>query len=355
MKNRFFNIYILLIAVLLFACTENKNEVSKGEPVAQKEQQTIKQSKETKSYSDTLNADAIALRMNAGDKFEMIISSDEKLSGVLSDETDKVLQQQSLKQINKISYDCRIADVSENGNFSMDITFARIINSIDAETLEKSSFDSRNYKDVSEVPANYMIPFSLIGKTYRVTLSPLGKLIKIENITELTKAVKEQLSSTKFKGKQIEEILNKEFDFDKLYNFFSRLFNYADGKVHKQKEIWRNRYRQNLDKPLTVKAEYEIVNVSKSILKIKTKGKLTDSQPNETINNGTITIKKQAEGTLSGTIIIDAKTGLIRESEITQILNTNEEQRNRNKPDKILHSKLKRVTKHKVIVKQKNN
>jgi len=351
-KTNLFILFILFTASML-SCSENDKSGDKPETTEKNVSGTNEQKTEIINYLDTLNPNAIALKMNTGSKFSMLIDDDEELTGELSDEKGTVLQKQKLKQVNNVIYDCEITNVTGNGNFVMDITFARIKSKIDAGQLKQQTFDSKNHTTLKDVPPEYYIPYSLVGKTYNVTLTPLGKLVKVNKIASLTETIVNELKDTKITGGQIKEILKKEFDFDKLYNYFSKLFNYANGKVHKRGDTWKNQYRQNLDKTVTVNSKYELVKYDKIISKIKIEAELADTQPDSENINGVITTKKRVGGSLSGIIKINNQTGFIIESHYSQIFNVDEEQINKNKPDKILHSKLKRITKHNVIVKQK--
>ncbi len=351
MRTKFYIFLLLLISTI--ACSEDTKHNPQTKLQAETQSPAPEQNKEGINSLTETSPDAIILRMETGRKFEMNISTDEELTGKLTDESGKILQKQSLKQNNSVSYDCEIINVDGSGNFAMNITFRRITNAIDAGDLKQQSFDSKSFANIKNVPQDYKIPYSLIGKTYRVMLSPTGKLQKIENLDTLINDVKEQLNPEPANSKQIEAILNKEFDFNKLYNFFSQMFNYIDGKPHKQGDTWNNQYHQDLDKPITVKTKYTLLIDDKFVLSIKTNAELEDAQPDLETKNGAITIKKQAGGTMTGTIKVNRKTGFINETEFTQVLKVNEKQTHRDKPGKVLHSGLTRISKHKVSVKQK--
>jgi hypothetical protein len=302
--------------------------------------------KKTEAVKSALiaNDGSVSVKMNfqGGEKYELIVSTDEKLSQEMQGE------KQSVSQLNTITYDLDLA-MKANDLFSADIKFKRIQKSVDAGAQGKQSFDSQQKGDTKEMPPNVKILLDIIGKNYILIFNPLGRVKETLGADKMLQQIMAGVKENDEVKKMISEALKLEFGPDKLADFFEKLTNYTDSVPRKIGEKWTKVYSIESGINLAVATTYEIAEIKDGQIKINLKSQLNDKNKNRSKTIGEVVLKASISGEQGGFILLDGTTGFINKSEVTQKIYVNETRSKKDDPSQSLTMKTTKEAKFTIM------
>lgn len=314
MKHIFY-LFIILIIALIGACTSDKEPVNDKQAMKGNGKEAEITSIPSESGDETITN--VFLNLNKGDKFDLLVSSEEKLTQELGE------MKQTIKQLNSINYDCEVLDAINN-SFTIKVKYDRIIKEIDAGQAGKESFDSKKTKTGKDTPPQLKVLNNMVGQSYTVTLDRLGKVSSVKGTEKIIKASLANITEDAKILELLEASLNQEFGSNKLGDYYEKLFNFTDSIPHKVGDKWKKEYSIFSGLELFVSTQYELVSITPEKATIKTNSKITDKLEKKTQTVDNIIISAEVKGNQSGTIEIDKKTGFIIKSVINQNLSAKE-------------------------------
>lgn len=306
---------ITVIITLTAACTSDKEPVNDNQDM----KGSVKESETTSTQSKTVDGATanVFLNLSKGAQFDLLVSSEEKLTQELGD------MKQTIKQLNSINYACEVIDAINN-SFTIKVKYDRIIKEIDAGQAGKESFDSKKAKTGKDTPPQLKVLNNMIGQSYTVTLDRFGKVSSVKGTEKIIKSALANIKEDAQILELLEAGLNQEFGSDKLGDYYEKLLNYTDSIPRKTGDRWKKEYSIFSGLELFVSTQYELVSVTPEIATIKTKSKITDKLENKTQTVENIIISAEVKGEQNGTIEIDKKTGFIVNSIINQNISAKE-------------------------------
>lgn len=307
---------IVLLAFLFIACSEEK-PADEQQTMKEPEKKSEKNS-QPQVYDDNVTDFLLKLKMKSGDNYILKIGREEKIT------QSSGSQKQSAKQTEKFDYSFSILEVKDNGDFTAEIRFDRIIKEFDAGQMGKQSFDSKNSGKSQDAPPEVLIFQNMIGMKYQIEVSADGKVKKVTGSDKLVNAALKGLTLDKQPLEFLKQGLKQEFSEKQLADYYEKLFNYLDGKPKQVGDTWEKSYKIQAGMPLNVKTKYEITEMNNDKIIINTSSVLNDKAGKQTKEIQNIKVTFEVKGDQEGKIELDRTTGFILNSSVNQTISAKE-------------------------------
>jgi hypothetical protein len=307
---------IIFCSFFYISCNKDNKPVTqnaKQEPQKQNSQQAI-----TPVKSGLINPDGsvtLKYNVNKGDKFELEMFSDQKIT------QEAQGKKQEANQAQGFGYNFIIEDVDGAGNISSKITFSSIYNEIDAG-MGKIIFDSKNPPKVENPQTKIFM--SLIGKGFTAKQSPVGNVIDIKGIDDIIKGIVKKMDlKNANEDKALSYSLEAQFGKSRMVDLLEKTMNFYSAEPRKIGDKWTKDYNINAEFNMLVSSEYTLKEIKGTTIILGVTSKMhTDPKSKTTENNGVI-VNYNLKGTKDGTIEIDAASGLIIKSDVKQKISGN--------------------------------
>lgn len=209
----------------------------------------------------------------------------------------------SMSTTSEIESRMLIKDVATNGDVTLEMEYEKFSMEVDAMGT-KVSFDSD--KDLDQIGRpefqSFAMMGSLLNKPFVSVVDSRGKIIKSPDIAALIP------DSVKVAAGR-EQPLQSNQMFDNL------LMGFPEGEITIG-EKWSNENTIETENgPIHVKTDNSVEKVTSDEIQITVSGDISGDVKDK---NG---VKIQMKGTLSGTTVLDRKTGITRQSDIVENLN----------------------------------
>ncbi len=225
-------------------------------------------------------------------------------------------QKMTLDQKMTMEYRWEVAQVAGNGNATVKVTYTRI--AMDQEQGgQKRAFDTASGQ---EPPDFFKGLDLLVGKSFSVEFTPQGKVVKIDGLDKMFRAVAEGVGfGDKEATDAFYKALTDSFGEDAITEQFQTAFgNYPDAPL-KVGSTWNADTRLKVTFPLDVHATYTVKSWQDNQAVIAMEATLkSDATRRVTGQNPLFDVIYDLTGTQQGTLTIDLGTGLLRESQVTQ-------------------------------------
>ena len=225
-------------------------------------------------------------------------------------------QKMSLDQKMTMEYRWEVTQVAENGDTTIKVTYTRVAMEQE-QGGQKRTFDSASGQE----PPDFFKGLDLmVGKSFSVTFTPRGKVVKISGLDAMFRQIAEGVGF----GKQEDtdafyKALVDSFGEDAITEQFETAFgNYPDTPL-KVGSTWTADTRLKVTFPLDVHATYTVKSWQDNQAVIAMEATLK-SDPTQRVSgqNPLFDVVYDLSGTQQGTLTLDVGTGLLRESQITQ-------------------------------------
>lgn len=209
----------------------------------------------------------------------------------------------------------KIDDVDNQGNKMISTTYDAI--RFKVSTMGANiGYDSKNAGDTTnENPASTMFRKmfgGMVGKTFKITMTPKGGITKIEGIKEIMQSVMENVNVPAEAKAQMEAQMQQSFSDDQVKQNFGFGFDFYPEKPVKIGDSWSknldrsiNNMKMNMDMKYTLKDIKEKTVLIDVAGKIKTSGNESDKATGVNMNGDT-----------KGSMEIDKATGTVNHCEM---------------------------------------
>lgn len=225
--------------------------------------------------------------------------------------------QQIIKQNQTFEYTIGVDGNDGNGNYNTTITFKRVAIDMEMQGM-KMSFDSNNESDNASANPQFLIFNALINKKVNATVSNKGKVLEVKNSDELRKQLIDALGG----GVQVEQSINTALTEDALKQMFSGSFVEFPNKTLKVNDSWtvnesiNNQFILNIINNITLIEEGDNEN------KLSISATMSTVPGNKSNMMGA-EVTYNLIGTTSGSVDLDAITGMVISSVVEQNINGN--------------------------------
>ncbi|MCW3127605.1 MAG: hypothetical protein JWO03_3263, partial [Bacteroidetes bacterium] len=147
-----------------------------------------------------------------------------------------------------------VKSIDKDGNYTLESEYSRVAMDVDAMG-KKLSYDS-DKKTQSEGAEDLAKTFSaVIGKKFSVTLTPKGKVVKIEGL----KAIIDELS--KGASPTTAQMLATTFDEKKMEANYSSSYDFFPDHAVKKGDTWKNKKTMESIFPMDIESVYTLKEV----------------------------------------------------------------------------------------------
>jgi len=305
-------IFILLSSFAFISC--NKSNKPAAEPAKQVAQPQISQPAST-GRGSLINSDgSVTLKLNVskGEKYDMEMISDQRIAQEMQGQKQEVFQKMGFV------YNYIIEDVDLQGNMTTKIIYNSIYQEVDGGS-GKITFDSKNPPKVESPQTKILM--CLVGKGFIVKQTPMGKVLDVKGTEDIIKSlVKKMELKDPEQEKQLTASLSDQFGSDRMSEMVEKLTNFYDGAPKKVGDKWKKDYNSSGEFNMQFSSEYTVKEIKVNSIVIDISSKLQTDPKSKPTEYGNALVKYSLKGTQKGTIEIDAKSGMIMNTNVYQKL-----------------------------------
>jgi hypothetical protein len=212
-----------------------------------------------------------------------------------------------------------VKGIDKDGNYQIESSYARMVIDVDAMG-SKISYDSdKKVTDKTDTTtAEIAKSFSkVICKKYTVTLTPKGKVVKIEGLDEILAGMSENSNPV------AQQIISSSFDAKKMGANYSSFYDYLPDHEVKKGDTWKHRNSIESVIPMDVEATYTLKEIKGNIATIGMNADL--SMKDDSVEMQGMPAKIDLKGSYTGDYEMDIKTGLGKTAKINMPITGNME------------------------------
>lgn len=251
--------------------------------------------------------------VGAADKVELKLRLQKGETYKFRTSTDMVINQSNAgrtmetKQKIEIDQSQYVDDIDSQGNFNLKMTFETFRMKSEGEGFSVE-YDSSKSTDTTSRNINPLA--SLVGQSFTVKMSPLGKIIEINDFDEIIGKLIDKTGLSEEKIKEKEDALKKYLSEESVKQMMGNSMVYPDYPVAVG-DTWNGKIVTTSVAPMIVETTHRLKELKDGKALIELKSIISpnlDSHPMETDGK---TISLLLSGEISGTTEVDEKTGWI--------------------------------------------
>ena len=260
-------------------------------------------SKEEKA--ETSSGSDLRLKLKAGETYQLQTTVDQDI-------TQELPQSPVLKfhQMLQIGLNCHVTSVDADGNYNLEVTYKSFAFKVTG-LPEPIDFDSNSSKNTNFPLAG------IVGKSYQMKLTPLGKVLSINGADQLIDSLVDNMTAPpEVKAVLSKEALKNQFGDQATQEMMNSLVGIYPDRPIKQGEHWQHEMTMKYGYPVKLNIEYTLVkaNSNDATLDVKITRSSLENPP--TINISNLSLSYQLAGEDTGTMNINLKTGWINSSDM---------------------------------------
>lgn len=237
----------------------------------------------------------LRLNLKKGTTYEMsttmTMNMDQEIMG------QKVKMEQKMEMI--LNY--KVLEELANQNYLLEYAVTRIKIGVNANG-QQVDMDSENESN----PAAEKLK-GLIGSAVKIEITPAGKIEKVEGLEEMLKNAG---------GDKMMEQMIPMFSSDEGFkSFMSQTFGYLPEDKVGTGDKWSNTAKMGAPMNMEIDMDYELLSLKKSKANLQVNSVFKGDTK---IEQSGISINMNIDGSQTGTMLIDAKDGWLRSSELNQ-------------------------------------
>lgn len=231
----------------------------------------------------------------------------------------------------KVGYKLNIKDADAVNGYNIDMGFNRISMNMKTPSMtiaydSDNKNENANSEDSSSGIGGMMNKMmgtmfgGMLNKSIMVKMSPQGEVKEVTGFKEIMQAVIDSAeTATPLKREDIEKSMGGTMNEAQIRNTFQQVFSIYPQKPVSVGETWvREVTTTQGNLPMKVTSTYKVAEIiekdNEVILDVT--GKINSTGDGEITQSG-MTMKMQIDGTQSGKITVDTKTGFIKQGKIT--------------------------------------
>ncbi len=247
----------------------------------------------------------LRLKLKVGEVYTLQATIDQDI-------TQEIPQAPVLKfhQMLQMGLNCAVASIDADANYNMEITYKSLAYKITG-LPEPIEFDS-NGADNKNFPLA-----DIVGKTYQLTMSPIGKVLDVKGADLLVDNLVDNMTAPpEVKAVLSKEALKNQFGDKATQEMMNSLISSFPEQPIKQGEHWLQEFSIQYGYPVRLHIDYTLLAVSdnQAALDVKISRMPLADAPKMTV--GDITFSYQLKGEDTGKIHLDLRSGWINDGKI---------------------------------------
>jgi hypothetical protein len=242
-----------------------------------------------------------------GQTYHLIPTVEEKSTQVVDGEdqvtTNTVVLGQTLE----------VLSVNDDGSATIKVTFG--------PTATKNEGPQSTYAfDSTDPPKDLPMPAVglalVVGKSYTVTMTPAGEIVKMEGVDALIETMVGALPDDEEIRASMRESLGHQFGEDALKELLANITAPFPGKPVAVGDSWTQKVTHTRGMPRITETTYTLAERSNGVATVKVNATMKPDPDAEPVKSGPMSMRHTVEGTETGTYKLDEATGFILEGEI---------------------------------------
>ena len=204
----------------------------------------------------------------------------------------------------------KVEDVDAQGNRMLSNTYDAIRFRMNAMGVDMG-YDSKNTGDTTKesmMSGMFRKIFSgMVGKTFKMTMSPSGEVSKIEGLTEMVQSMSEHLDLPENMREKMSGQFKESFNEEQIKQSFQQGFGFYPGKPVKPGDSWTKNMKTNMNKmAMDVDTKYTVKEIKDNTAFLELSAVLKAAGR----DSASVTSSMDIKGDSKGTMEIDLATGL---------------------------------------------
>ena len=204
----------------------------------------------------------------------------------------------------------KVDDVDAQGNRMLSNTYDAIRFRMNAMGIDMG-YDSKNTGDTTKesmMSGMFRKIFSsMVGKTFKMTMSPSGEVSKIEGLTEMVQSMSEHMDLPENMREKMSGQFKESFNEDQIKQSFQQGFGFYPGKPVKPGDSWTKNMKTNMNKmAMDMETKYTVKEIKDNMAFLEISAVLKAARS----DSGSVTSSMDIKGDSKGTMEIDLATGL---------------------------------------------
>jgi len=205
----------------------------------------------------------------------------------------------------------KVEDVDAQNNYSLVCSYEAIRFKMSVMGKDMG-YDSKNVGDTTnENTQNQMfrkIFGSMIGQSFKMTMSQKGEVIKVEGLKDLVESMAQSMDIPEEKREQMRQQMSQSFSEDQMKQTFSQGFSVFPDKPVKVGDSWKKNLTKNASGiAMQQEVTYTVKEINANNVVLSLSGDITSSK-SETASATKI---DDMSGDLKGTMEMDRSSGMI--------------------------------------------
>lgn len=244
-------------------------------------------------------------RFTEGQQFLITATSQNKSRVILNN------QPFDFEENNEFQFLFRIKAVDAQGNYEADFTYKAFKTTSNGMVIYDSS------EPPGENPKSPAIEGyeALLKRSFNIRFTPIGKVIEVKGFNELWDEMTAEIEGPM--GDQIRENIKKRFGDDFFKEIFDQSLAVFPEYPVQPGDKWAKKAMFSKDFPQNTDVVYCLVKSQENTAWVQADAVFQSDAEGMAFNTGAVSMRLWISGTTKGTMEIDKKTGLIRNSEST--------------------------------------
>ena len=209
-------------------------------------------------------------------------------------------------------FNMKVDDIDAQGNRMLTDTYDAIRFKVSAMGMDMG-YDSKNVGDTTKenmMSGMFRKMFGgMLGKAFKMTMSPKGEITKIEGLKEMVQSMSEHLDIPENMKDKMQQQMQQSFSDDQIRQSFQQGFGFYPDKPVKVGDTWNKDMDRNMNNmAMIVKSKYSVKEVTDNTVVLEVTGTVTAAGKDSTATTSGIDMKGDTKGTMD----IDRATGLAK-------------------------------------------
>lgn len=242
---------------------------------------------------------------------------------IMADQKVSVEGQGSMEQAVGIGYEFNIEKIDEKGNIRAAVTWSSLYYKQEGGLQEDIEYDSKN--PPGEIPLQAKGFAFMAGKSFKMEITPEGKVENIEGPDELVEEAIEKTEISDETEKEVfEESMKCHFGSDALGEMMESYFNIYPENPVKTGDSWTEENKISTGFPMLINNDWKFISRETGLVKLELDGKISSNPDGFPVQIGPCLFDFEVtSGKQKGTVEIDEKTGWIKSGTLVQNISGN--------------------------------
>ena len=208
-------------------------------------------------------------------------------------------------------FSMKVDDVDAQGNRMLSSTYDAIRFKVNAMGMDMG-YDSKNVGDTTKenmMSGMFRKIFSgMLGKTFKMTMSPAGDVSKIEGLKEMVQSMEDHMNVPEAMREQMKKQMEQSFNDEQIKQSFQQGFGFYPGKPVKVGDSWTKNMNRNMNSmSMNMDTKYTVKEIQDNAVVLDIAGTISSlvGKDSSSAMKG-----MDMKGDMKGTMEIERTTGL---------------------------------------------